>query len=73
MALADRNRDGQLTAKEREKGDAVALLQRGGVPLLDDTADGSRGSALMHSKILPIATNMVCLCYSTFTPPQVVG
>ncbi|MFM8674422.1 MAG: phospholipase, partial [Vulcanococcus sp.] len=43
MALADRNRDGQLTAKEREQGDAVALLQRGGVPLLDDTADGSRG------------------------------
>jgi hypothetical protein len=50
MALADRNRDGQLSAEEREQGDAVALLLRGGVPLLDDSADGSRGSALMHSK-----------------------
>ncbi|MFM7266852.1 MAG: phospholipase, partial [Cyanobium sp.] len=29
-------------------GDAVAILQEGGVPLLDDTADGSRGSGLMH-------------------------
>jgi hypothetical protein len=32
MALADRNRDGQLSAEDREQGDAVALLLRGGVP-----------------------------------------
>ena len=32
--------------------DAIALLESAGVPLLDDTADGSAGSGLMHHKFL---------------------
>ncbi|MBM5802316.1 MAG: hypothetical protein FJ077_16200 [Cyanobacteria bacterium K_DeepCast_35m_m2_023] len=54
-------------------GDAVQILQHAGVPLLDDTADGSAGSGLMHSMGLPAAAEGICLCHSTFTPPQVVG
>ncbi|MBM5788735.1 MAG: phosphatidylserine/phosphatidylglycerophosphate/cardiolipin synthase family protein [Cyanobacteria bacterium M_DeepCast_200m_mx_001] len=73
MALADRNRDGQLTAKEREQGDAVALLQRGGVPLLDDTADGSRGSALMHSKFVVADRRVVVTGSANFTPSCIHG
>jgi len=36
---------------------------------------GARGraSALMHSIGLPTAAERICLCHSTFTPPQVVG
>jgi len=52
MALADRDRDGALSSAELEQGDAVAILQRGGIPLIDDTADGSAGSGLMHHKFL---------------------
>ena len=73
MALADRNRDGRLSAEETVAGDAVLILQRAGVPLIDDQADGSAGSALMHSKGLPTAAEGICICHSTFTPPQVVG
>jgi phosphatidylserine/phosphatidylglycerophosphate/cardiolipin synthase-like enzyme len=73
MALADRNRDGQLSAEEREQGDAVALLLRGGVPLLDDSADGSRGSALMHSKFLVADRRVVVTGSANFTPSCIHG
>ncbi|MGB7085438.1 MAG: phospholipase D-like domain-containing protein [Phormidesmis sp.] len=38
----------------REPGNALDLLWRAQVPLLDDTADGSKGSGLMHHKFLVI-------------------
>jgi len=73
MALADANHDGQLSAQERASGDAVAILQRAGVPLIDDTEDGSAGSALMHSKYL-IADRRVVITGSTnFTPSCIHG
>ena len=49
--LADTNRDGRLTPDERLAGDAIALLMLNGVAMIDDTADGSRGSGLMLSLI----------------------
>ena len=52
--IADSNRDGRLTRDERLAGDAMALLKRGGVPMIDDTADGSRGSGLMHHKFVVV-------------------
>jgi hypothetical protein len=32
----------------------VLILKQGGVPMLDDTADGSAGSGLMHHKTLAL-------------------
>ncbi|MCS5707172.1 phosphatidylserine/phosphatidylglycerophosphate/cardiolipin synthase family protein [Synechococcus sp. FGCU-3] len=49
-------------------GDAVAILQRQGVPLIDDTADGSKGSGLMHSKFLVIDRRSVITGSTNFTP-----
>ncbi|WP_413441279.1 phospholipase D-like domain-containing protein [Synechococcus sp. MIT S1220] len=57
--LADRDGDGDLTTTEAASGDAVALLLEAGVPLIDDTADGSRGSGLMHHKFLVIDQEIV--------------
>jgi len=51
----------------------VAILRRAGVPIIDDTADGSRGSGLMHSKYL-VADRAVVITGSTnFTPSCVHG
>ena len=52
--LADSDRNGSTTAIEAFHGDAVALLQTANVPLIDDSADGSSGSGLMHHKFLVI-------------------
>ncbi len=73
MALADRNHDGALSADERQRGDAVGILQRAGVPLLDDTADGSAGSGLMHSKFLVVDRRLVVSGSANFTPSCIHG
>ena len=52
--LADSNGDGSTSSEEAFLGDAIALLQAATIPLIDDTADGSSGSGLMHHKFLVI-------------------
>ena len=54
-------------------GDAVLILQRGGVPLLDDTADGSAGSGLMHHKFLVVDGRTVVTGSANFTPSCIHG
>lgn len=54
VALADDDKDGFLSDEEKEKYDAIAILEKAGIPILDDTADGSKGSGLMHHKFMVI-------------------
>jgi phosphatidylserine/phosphatidylglycerophosphate/cardiolipin synthase-like enzyme len=54
-------------------GDAVALLRRAGVPLLDDTADGSAGSGLMHHKFLVADRSVVITGSANFSPSCIHG
>ena len=73
MALADCNSDGQLSEDEGQQGDAIAILQRAGVPLLDDTADGSKGSGLMHSKYVVVDGRTVITGSANFTASGIHG
>ncbi len=66
-----RQRQQQLAALGQ--GDAVAVLQRAGVPVLDDTADGSRGSGLMHHKFLVVDGRVVVTGSANFSPSCVHG
>ncbi|MFM7219581.1 MAG: phospholipase D-like domain-containing protein [Nodosilinea sp.] len=50
----DANQDGQLSTDELAQRDALTILDQAQVPRLDDTADGSRGSGLMHHKFMVI-------------------
>ena len=55
------------------QGDAVALLLQGGVPLLDDRADGSSGSGLMHHKFLVADRRVVVTGSANFSPSCIHG
>jgi phosphatidylserine/phosphatidylglycerophosphate/cardiolipin synthase-like enzyme len=71
-----------LTPRERQRraqlqalggGDAVAILRRAGVPVIDDTADGSAGSGLMHHKFVVIDGREVITGSSNFTASGMHG
>ena len=54
-------------------GDAVLILKQGGVPMLDDTADGSAGSGLMHHKFLVVDQRLVVTGSANFSPSCIHG
>ena len=54
LQLIDINQDGSLSKKEISTRDALVILKNAGIPVIDDTADGSKGSGLMHHKFMVI-------------------
>ena len=52
--LIDRDRNGTITKSEAAEYDSLAILEQAGIRVIDDTADGSKGSGLMHHKFLVI-------------------
>ena len=48
---------------EIASGDALAIVRSAGVPVIDDTADGSKGSGLMHHKFVVIDGKTVTVAY----------
>ena len=73
IALIDQNQDGKLSSQEIASRDAIVILNRGGVPLIDDTEDGSKGSGLMHHKFVVIDNRMVIVTSANFTTSDVHG
>ena len=52
--LVDLNQDGRLSSQEIAQRDALAILKQAGIPVIDDAADGSKGSGLMHHKFMVV-------------------
>ena len=76
QSLADltphqRQRQAQLQALGQT--DAVALLEQARVPFIDDTADGSAGSGLMHHKFMVVDRRVVVTGSANFSPSCVHG
>lgn len=71
--LIDANHDGKITAKELAQGDTIHIFQKGQVPLLDDTADGSKGSGLMHHKFMVVDGKTVLLGSANWTLSGIHG
>jgi competence ComEA-like helix-hairpin-helix protein len=71
--LVDRNRDGQINSNEINTGDALVILRQGKVPWLDDTADGSSGSNLMHHKFVVVDGHTLIVTSANFTTSDVHG
>jgi phosphatidylserine/phosphatidylglycerophosphate/cardiolipin synthase-like enzyme len=57
--LIDADHNGSITVAELDAGDAIRILQQSGIPMMDDTADGSKGSGLMHHKFMVVDQRIV--------------
>ncbi len=71
--LIDQNGDGQLSSEEIATRDALVMLDRAQIPRLDDTADGSAGSDLMHHKFLVVDDRTVIVTSANLTPSDIHG
>lgn len=73
LRFVDMNGDGQLSAYEISQRDAISIVRNAGIETIDDTADGSRGSSLMHHKFLLIDGRKVLVTSANFTMSDTHG
>ncbi|MEG4802578.1 DUF655 domain-containing protein [Microcoleus sp. ARI1-B5] len=73
VQLADTNKDGKLSPEEIKQNDALVIVQDAGIPVIDDTADGSKGSGLMHHKFVVIDGKTVIATSANFTTSDIHG
>lgn len=73
FALADTNKDHKLSAEEINQSDGLIILKNAGIPIIDDTADGSKGSGLMHHKFIIIDGKNMMISSANFTLSDMHG
>lgn len=73
VKLVDQNGDNKLSPDEIDRGDAIVMLQNAGIPIIDDTADGSKGSALMHHKFVVVDDRTLIITSANFTMSDIHG
>jgi len=71
--FADINKDGRLSEDELDSRDGLRLIKLANVPWIDDTADGSKGSGLMHHKFIVIDDQVVIFGSANFTMSDIHG
>ena len=71
--LVDADGDNRLSSQEIAQRDAIAMLRQAGVPIIDDTADGSKGSGLMHHKFMVVDRKTVVTGSANFTLSGIYG
>jgi len=71
--LVDLNQDRQLSSSEIAQRDALVILNQAGIPIIDDTADGSKGSGLMHHKFMVVDSQVVVTGSANFTLSGIHG
>ncbi|MBD2664632.1 hypothetical protein B6N60_01972 [Richelia sinica FACHB-800] len=71
--FVDINQDNQLTPNEINQRDALVIIQNANIPWIDDTADGSQGSSLMHHKFVVVDNRFVIVTSANFTLSDVFG
>lgn len=73
FAFGDINEDGHISPDEAAQRDAVMMLGQAGIPIVDDTDDGSKGSGLMHHKFMVVDGRRVVTGSANFTLSGIHG
>ncbi|MDX1977446.1 MAG: phospholipase D-like domain-containing protein [Pseudanabaenaceae cyanobacterium bins.68] len=73
IAFADLNNDEQISTDEINQRDAITMLKNAGIEYIDDTADGSSGSGLMHHKFVVIDQKKLVTTSANFTLSDMHG
>ena len=73
LDLVDLNKNNSLDPQEIAQQDALFILKQAGIPIIDDTADGSKGSGLMHHKFMVIDNEIVLTGSTNFTVSGIHG
>ena len=73
FSFVDLNGDNNLDATEIAQRDALFILKQAGIPIIDDTADGSKGSGLMHHKFMVIDDKVVLTGSTNYTLSGIHG
>ena len=71
--FVDLNQDGELSPEETAARDALTILDQAQIPRLDDTADGSKGSGLMHHKFMVVDGRTVITGSANWTMSDIHG
>lgn len=72
-ALVDLNGDGRYSKSELESRDAIYMLKAAKIKIVDDSADGSEGSGLMHHKFVIVDGKSTIITTANFTLSCVHG
>jgi phosphatidylserine/phosphatidylglycerophosphate/cardiolipin synthase-like enzyme len=71
--FVDIDNNGQLSEAELSDRDALKIIKSTSIPWIDDTADGSKGSGLMHHKFVVVDDQIVLLGSANFTMSDMHG
>lgn len=73
FAFGDINGDGRISVNEAVQRDAVLMLRQAGIPIVDDTDDGTKGSGLMHHKFIVVDNRHIVTGSANFTLSGIHG
>ena len=73
LNLVDKNNNNRLEPAEISQSDALIILRNAGIPVIDDTADGSKGSGLMHHKFAIVDGKTLVTGSANFTLSGIHG
>ncbi len=73
VKLVDIDGNGQLSGVEIDRRDALKILANANIPIIDDTANGSSGSGLMHHKFMVVDSKKTIVTSANWTLSDVHG